>query len=52
MTKVKCPDCGKEVNIITFGNGLVAACCGKIIYRKDRNARHENIKERAWYEIA
>jgi len=32
MTKKKCPHCGKEANIIPFGNRYIAVCCNQIIY--------------------
>jgi hypothetical protein len=30
---VKCPTCGSEVRVISFGSAFIAVCCGKIIYR-------------------
>lgn len=33
ISRVQCPHCGKDVKVISFGYGRVAACCGKIIYR-------------------
>jgi hypothetical protein len=30
--KMKCPQCGKMVQIIPYGDGYIATCCGKIIY--------------------
>jgi hypothetical protein len=32
MAKKTCPLCGKEVNIIPFGNRYIAVCCKQIIY--------------------
>ena len=32
MAKKKCPYCGKEANIIPFGNRFIAVCCNEIIY--------------------
>lgn len=32
MAKKKCPHCGKEVNIIPFGNRFIAVCCNEILY--------------------
>ncbi len=32
MAKKKCPHCGKEANIIPFGNRYIAVCCNQIIY--------------------
>ncbi len=29
---MKCPRCGKDVNIIPFGNRFIAVCCNQIIY--------------------
>jgi hypothetical protein len=52
MNRVKCPDCGKEAKIIPFGHGLLAVCCGKIIYREDKNTRYKNIPEKTQSEMA
>ena len=30
---VKCPVCGSEVRVVSFGSAFLAVCCGKIIYR-------------------
>lgn len=30
---VKCPVCGNEVRVISFGSAFMAVCCGRIIYR-------------------
>ncbi len=32
MGKKRCPHCGKEVNIIPFGNRYIAVCCNQIVY--------------------
>jgi len=32
MATVKCPNCGREVKIISFGYGYMAICCGMIVY--------------------
>lgn len=32
MPTIKCPHCGKEVRIISFGGGYVAVCCDQVIY--------------------
>lgn len=32
MTRKKCPNCGKEVNIIPFGSRYIAVCCNQIVY--------------------
>ena len=29
---VQCSHCGKEVKIIPFGYGYIAACCNNVIY--------------------
>ena len=31
MATVKCPNCGKEVKIVSFGYGYIAICCGMIL---------------------
>ncbi len=30
---VKCPLCGNEVRVISFGSAFIAVCCGRIVYR-------------------
>lgn len=30
---VKCPMCGNEVRVISFGSTFIAVCCGQVIYR-------------------
>ncbi|MEN6615788.1 MAG: hypothetical protein ABFD12_04470 [Syntrophorhabdus sp.] len=32
QSTVKCPHCGKDARIISFGHGHIAACCNYIIY--------------------
>ena len=32
MDNVVCPLCGKQVEIVTYGGGRIAACCKKLIY--------------------
>ena len=39
---MKCPECGKEVEIRMFGDGYVACCCGKIIYNSDKRPEVED----------
>jgi predicted RNA-binding Zn-ribbon protein involved in translation (DUF1610 family) len=29
---VKCPRCGADVELVSYGSGFVAAHCGEIIY--------------------
>ena len=42
---VKCPQCKKEAPVVHFGNGYIAVCCGKIIYRGDRPPEQKDEKE-------
>ena len=42
---VKCPQCKKEAPVIRFGNGYIAVCCKKIIYRGDRPPEQKDEKE-------
>ena len=42
ITTMKCPECGKEVEVRMFGNGYVACCCGKIIYNSDKRPEVED----------
>jgi hypothetical protein len=30
---VKCPTCGNNVRVVSFGSAFLAVCCGRIIYR-------------------
>ena len=32
MDTIKCPVCKRDVPIITFGDGYIATCCGKVLY--------------------
>ena len=41
---VKCPQCKKEAPVVHFGNGYIAVCCGKIIYRGDRPPEQKDKK--------
>ena len=42
---VKCPQCKKEAPVIRFGNGYIAVCCKKIIYRGDRLPEQKDEKK-------
>lgn len=33
---IVCPNCGKSVNIISFGSGWVGTCCGRVLYNSDK----------------
>jgi uncharacterized paraquat-inducible protein A len=47
MATVKCPNCGREVNIISFGYGYMAICCGMILYdSKDEPPKAEKKEEK------
>jgi len=46
MATVKCPNCGREVKIISFGYGYMAICCGMILYEgSDEPPEAEKKKE-------
>ncbi len=36
MSKVICPVCSKEINPVSFGEGLVWVCCGKVAHSVSR----------------
>ena len=46
MATVKCPNCGREVKIISFGYGYMAICCGMILYNNsDESPKADKKKE-------
>ncbi len=34
MDGLRCPICGKEVHLISFGSGWVGVCCNKLVYNR------------------
>ena len=42
MATIKCPKCGKEVNIVPIGGGYVAVCCNQLLYSGDKLAQNIN----------
>ena len=46
MAKIKCPKCGKDATIISFGSGYIAACCGKVIYRGEKPKENKKNEEK------
>jgi len=41
---MKCPQCGKMVQIIPYSDGYIATCCGKIIYNAKTMPEATNAK--------
>ncbi len=47
MATVKCPYCGREVKILSFGYGYMAMCCGMIVYNnRDESPKAEKKEEK------
>lgn len=54
MIKVVCPVCSKEIRPVSFGDGLVWVCCGKVAHSvsraekfKDKTAEDDAKAERS-----
>ena len=44
MQTVKCPKCGREVYVIRYGNGYLAACCGRVLYSGEKLPEDEEYR--------
>jgi len=36
MHTIKCPFCGGEVKLVSYGDGWIGLCCDKIVYNSSR----------------
>lgn len=41
MIIIKCPHCGKEIELIEYGNGWLGVCCDRVVYNSQLPPDHQ-----------